>query len=59
MSSDARDLSLIISIFGVISVIYGALMTLRQSDLKRLVAFSSVSHMGYILIGLSAFSSSD
>ena len=59
MSSDAQNLSLIISVFGVISVIYGALMTLRQTDLKRLVAFSSVSHMGYILIGLSAFSSSD
>jgi NADH-quinone oxidoreductase subunit M len=35
-------------------VIYGALITLRQKDLKRLVAYSSVSHMGYVLLGIAA-----
>ena len=59
MPSEAIELSTIISIFGAISVIYGALLTLKQTDLKRIVAFSSVSHMGYILIGLSAFASED
>ena len=39
---------------GVINVLYGAVVTLRQTDLKRLVAFSSVSHMGYVLIGISS-----
>jgi NADH-quinone oxidoreductase subunit M len=35
-------------------VIYGALLTLKQSDLKRLVAYSSVSQMGYVLLGIAA-----
>ena len=36
------------------SVLWGAVITLRQTDLKRLVAYSSVSHMGYVLLGVSA-----
>ena len=36
------------------SVIYGAILTMRQQDLKRLIAYSSVSHMGYVLLGVSA-----
>jgi len=36
------------------SVIYGALVTMRQTDLKRLIAYSSVSHMGYVLLGVAA-----
>jgi NADH-quinone oxidoreductase subunit M len=36
------------------SVIYGAILTLRQTDLKRVVAYSSVSHMGYVLLGVAA-----
>lgn len=36
------------------SVIYGAILTVRQTDLKRLIAYSSVSHMGYVLLGVSA-----
>ena len=39
---------------GVVNVLYGAAVTLRQTDLKRLVAFSSISHMGYVLIGISS-----
>ncbi|MDP7579077.1 MAG: NADH-quinone oxidoreductase subunit M [SAR202 cluster bacterium] len=39
---------------GVINVLYGAVVTIRQTDLKRLVAFSSISHMGYVLIGISS-----
>jgi len=42
--------------FGVINVLYGAAVTLRQTDLKRLIAFSSVSHMGFVLIGISSVS---
>jgi NADH-quinone oxidoreductase subunit M len=37
-----------------VSVLYGAVLTVRQRDLKRLVAYSSVSHMGYVLLGVSA-----
>ena len=39
---------------GVVNVLYGALVTLRQTDLKRLIAFSSISHMGFVLIGVSS-----
>ena len=37
-----------------INVLYGALLVLRQTDLKRLVAYSSVSQMGYVLLGIAA-----
>ena len=40
---------------GVISLIYGAFAALAQTDFKRLVAYSSVSHMGYVLIGLGVW----
>ena len=39
---------------GVVSVLYGAVVTMRQTDLKRLIAFSSVSHMGLVLIGIGS-----
>ena len=39
---------------GVINVLYGAVVTVRQTDLKRLIAFSSISHMGYVLVGISS-----
>ncbi|OGN94444.1 MAG: oxidoreductase [Chloroflexi bacterium RBG_13_50_10] len=40
----------------VVSVLYGAAVTFRQKDLKRLIAYSSVSHMGYVLLGIFALS---
>lgn len=40
---------------GVISIIYGAFAALAQTDFKRLVAYSSVSHMGYVLVGLAVW----
>ncbi len=39
---------------GVVGIIYGALVALVQTDLKRLVAYSSVSHMGYVVMGIFA-----
>ncbi len=41
----------------VIGIIYGALVALAQSDMKRLVAYSSVSHMGFIVLGMFAMNS--
>ena len=38
----------------VIGIIYGALTALAQTDIKRLVAYSSVSHMGFIVLGMFA-----
>ncbi|WP_458185443.1 complex I subunit 4 family protein [Haladaptatus sp. NG-WS-4] len=51
----AKDYALIIAIVAVVSVIYGAMLALAQSDLKRIVAYSSVSSMGYVILGLVAF----
>ncbi len=50
----AKRYALVIVILGVISIIYGALVSLAQWDLKRLIAYSSVSHMGYVLLGVGA-----
>ena len=44
----------ILILLGVISVLYGAVVTLRQTDLKRLIANSSVSHMGLVLVGIGS-----
>ena len=43
----------IIGILAVIAIIYGALCCFAQSDLKRLIAFSSVGHMGFVMLGIS------
>lgn len=40
---------------GVISIVYGGLNALAQEDLKKMIAYSSVSHMGFVLLGLAAF----
>ncbi|UOF00430.1 complex I subunit 4 family protein [Bdellovibrio reynosensis] len=42
-------------LIGAVGIIYGALVAMVQPDVKKLVAYSSVSHMGYILLGLFAF----
>lgn len=42
-------------LLGVIGIIYGALLAYAQTDLKRLVAYTSVSHMGFVLLGVFAF----
>ncbi len=44
---------------GVISIIYGAFAALAQTDFKRMVAYSSVSHMGYVLLGIAVWKISD
>lgn len=42
-------------IFAVISILYGAWMAFAQTDLKRLVAYTSVSHLGFVLLGIFAW----
>lgn len=44
----------ILLVLGLINIIYGALMAWRQTDLKAMVAFSSISHMGFVLLGIAA-----
>jgi len=43
-----------VGLMGLISIIYGALNALASKDLKRLIAYSSVSHMGFVLLGLAS-----
>lgn len=45
---------LLIAVMGVISIIYGAFCAMVQKDLKKLVAYSSVSHMGYVMLGIAS-----
>lgn len=44
----------VIAVFGVINIVYGAFCAMAQKDFKKLVAYSSVSHMGYVLLGMAA-----
>jgi len=47
--------STVLVAIGVISIIYGAFAAMAQTDFKRLVAYSSVSHMGYVLLGIAVW----
>lgn len=51
----AYHYSWLIGFFGMVAIIYGALNALAQKDLKKLIAYSSVSHMGFVFLGLAAF----
>jgi NADH-quinone oxidoreductase subunit M len=50
------DLAYVVCLLGVVSMIYGAFAAMAQSDFKRMVAYSSVSHMGYVVLGLGVWS---
>lgn len=50
----AIDLSWWIGLFGVIAIVYAAFTAMAQSDVKRLIAYSSVSHMGFVLLGMAS-----
>jgi NADH-quinone oxidoreductase subunit M len=54
----AHDLAYVVVTIGVVSMIYGAFAALNQKDFKRMVAYSSVSHMGYVVAGLGVWSAS-
>jgi len=47
-----------LAVFALINIIYGALICLVQTDMKKLIAYSSVSHMGIVLLGVAAAASS-
>jgi NADH-quinone oxidoreductase subunit M len=53
----AMYFSSFVAIVGIVSIIYGALNAMASKDLKRLIAYSSVSHMGFVLLGLSSLTS--
>ncbi len=49
----AQSLSFQVAAIGVFSILYGALVAMAQTDFKKLVAYSSVSHMGYVTLGMA------
>jgi NADH-quinone oxidoreductase subunit N len=53
-SSEARTFSAIIEVLAGLSIVVGSVIALSQTDMKRLLAYSSISHAGYALLGLTA-----
>jgi NADH-quinone oxidoreductase subunit M len=50
----SHELAPVLMTIGVIGILYGAVLAVGQTDLKRLVAYTSVSHMGFVLLGVFA-----
>jgi NADH-quinone oxidoreductase subunit M len=46
---------LLLGALGAFNIVYGALCAMAQTDLKKLVAYSSISHMGYVMLGMASF----
>ncbi len=55
----AESLAYYVALFGIINIVYGAFAAMAQSDFKKLVAYSSVSHMGYVILGIAVWSAPD
>ena len=51
----SREYAFIFIILAIIGIIYGALVAMVQPDIKRLVAYSSVAHMGFVILGMFSF----
>jgi NADH-quinone oxidoreductase subunit M len=51
----AHEFAPVAQVLGVIGILYGAILAFAQTDLKRLVAYSSVSHMGFVLLAIFAW----
>src|SRR4029079_3231931 len=47
--------TVLLAALGTFNIIYGAFCAMAQRDLKKLVAYSSISHMGYVMLGMAAF----
>jgi NADH:ubiquinone oxidoreductase subunit 4 (subunit M) len=45
----------VLSLFGVLSAFYGSFLALAETDIKRIIAYSSISHMGYVMFALSLY----
>jgi len=54
MSTTFADYALVLAVVAVISILYGALVALGQRDLKRRIAYTSINHMGYTVLGIAA-----
>jgi len=54
----AYDWAWYLALFGIINIVYGAFAAMAQTDFKKLVAYSSISHMGYVILGIAVWSAS-
>jgi len=52
--TEMKQFAAVLGVLAAISIVYGAYVTLAQRDLKRLIANSSVNHMGYVLLGIAS-----
>ncbi|MEI6500237.1 MAG: NADH-quinone oxidoreductase subunit M [Armatimonadota bacterium] len=50
----SRQFAVVIALLALVSIVYGALVAMAQTDMKKLIAYSSVSHMGYVMLGIAA-----
>jgi len=55
LTPSGQNVRIIIAIIGMVSMVYPAFIALQQDDLKRMIAYSSISHMGIVLLGLAAY----
>ena len=53
LPSGAEDMVPVMAVIAVASILYGAMLCLAQKDLKKMVAYSSISHMGFVLLGFA------
>ncbi len=53
--SSSSDFAPVAAVLGVVSILYGAKMAFAQQDVKRLIAYSSISHMGFVMLALFSF----
>ncbi|CAH1216022.1 NuoM family protein [Paenibacillus sp. 2RAB27] len=53
--AEAQQWAWVLALLGVINIVYGALLAMVQKDFKLVLAYSSISHMGIVLLGLAAF----
>ena len=51
----SREAAPVIAVLAIIGIIYGAIVSFAQTDVKKLVAYSSVSHLGFVMLGIFAF----
>lgn len=54
LPESAKYFAYMLAVLGLINIIYGAFVAMAQTDLKKMIAYSSISHMGYVLLGLAA-----
>src|SRR5207253_5597451 len=57
-AAEYHQLGWYIALFGIINIVYGAFAAMAQTDFKKLVAYSSISHMGYVILGIAVWSAS-